>query len=183
MCPAAEDTSRTAEPDIHVVASFPEDNPFGRTLPSNASKRWSSCSHSTSSVSDADVVNGEKNRISLAIENRSDLNVTLTSIGGSFHHPESHALIKNVCAAVYGFTGKWALTEDSLRRRPSQKSCYPSIPGAKSCCLMHFTASKQRFLSLLALSCSPVLRYKVLRRKGNNERLFMSLPPSLAICD
>jgi hypothetical protein len=43
-----------------------------------------------------DVVNGERNQIHLVIENLSDQNVTLHSVGGSFHYPESGALVKNV---------------------------------------------------------------------------------------
>jgi hypothetical protein len=43
-----------------------------------------------------DVVNGEKNRISLTVENKSDRNVTLTSVAGSFHNPDTNDVIKNV---------------------------------------------------------------------------------------
>jgi hypothetical protein len=41
-------------------------------------------------------VNGEKNRITLAVENKSDRNVTLASVAGSFHNPDTDAVIKNV---------------------------------------------------------------------------------------
>ena len=60
------------EPEIVVVASFPEDNPFGH------------------------VVNGEKNKITLAIENKSGHNVTLTNVAGSFRDPETNNVVKNV---------------------------------------------------------------------------------------
>ncbi len=43
-----------------------------------------------------DVVNGEKNNVFLAVENKSDRNITLQSIAGSIHHPETNALVKNV---------------------------------------------------------------------------------------
>ncbi|EMD34118.1 hypothetical protein CERSUDRAFT_86871 [Gelatoporia subvermispora B] len=61
----------TTEPVVLAVAAFPEDNAFGH------------------------VVNGERNRIFLTIENQSDRNVTLKNIAGSFHHPETNALVKN----------------------------------------------------------------------------------------
>ena len=32
----------------------------------------------------------------LNVENQSDRNITITSIAGSFHHPESNKLVKNV---------------------------------------------------------------------------------------
>lgn len=62
----------TTEPEILVSAAFPEDNPFGH------------------------VVNGEKNKISLSVENKSQRNVTLTSVAGSFHNPDTNVVIKNV---------------------------------------------------------------------------------------
>jgi hypothetical protein len=43
-----------------------------------------------------DVVNGEKNQISLTVENKSDRNVTLASVAGSFHNPDTNDVIKNV---------------------------------------------------------------------------------------
>lgn len=43
-----------------------------------------------------DVVNGERNQILLLVENKSDKNVTLQSVAGSFHHSETGTLIKNV---------------------------------------------------------------------------------------
>jgi len=66
-----------AEPEILVTATFPEDNLFGH------------------------VVNGEKNKISLTVENKSERNVTLMSIAGSFHHADTNAVIKNVTAMQY----------------------------------------------------------------------------------
>lgn len=75
---AASPVGNATEPEILVTASFPEDNPFGH------------------------VVNGEKNKISLTVENKSDRNVTLVNVAGSFHHPETNALVKNVSALAYG---------------------------------------------------------------------------------
>ncbi|KAK0450077.1 hypothetical protein EV421DRAFT_1899594 [Armillaria borealis] len=66
------------EPEIAIVASWPDDNPF------------------------AHVVNGEKNLILLSIENKSDRNVTLLSMSGSVHHPDTNALVKNLTAVPYG---------------------------------------------------------------------------------
>ena len=43
-----------------------------------------------------DVVNGQKNDIFVSVENKSDRNVTLLTIAGSFHHPDTNKLIKNV---------------------------------------------------------------------------------------
>jgi len=75
---ASAPVGEPAEPEILVTASFPEDNPFGH------------------------VVNGERNRIAVTVENKSERNVTLLSIAGSFHDADTNALIKNVSAAPYG---------------------------------------------------------------------------------
>ena len=47
------------------------------------------------------MVNGERNRINLLIENHSGQNVTLMTAGGAFHDPESGNLIKNVSRTLY----------------------------------------------------------------------------------
>ncbi|KLO08805.1 hypothetical protein SCHPADRAFT_858651 [Schizopora paradoxa] len=73
-----DDELVSTEPEILVTASFPEDNPFGQ------------------------VVNGERNRINLVVENNSELNVTLVAISGSFHDVESNALVKNAPTVPYG---------------------------------------------------------------------------------
>lgn len=67
----------SVEPEISVVATFPESNPFNQ------------------------VVNGDRNQIFLTIENKSDRNVTLQSVGGSFHHPETGKLVKNTTSLAY----------------------------------------------------------------------------------
>lgn len=43
-----------------------------------------------------EIVNGEKNSLTLTVENKSDRNVTLLNVAGSLHHPDTDALIKNV---------------------------------------------------------------------------------------
>ncbi|KIO17104.1 hypothetical protein M407DRAFT_246850 [Tulasnella calospora MUT 4182] len=68
------------ELDITATAAFPSTNPF------------------------AHVVNGERNSMSLEIENKSALNVTLKSAAGSIHDPESGKLLKNTTALTYGVT-------------------------------------------------------------------------------
>ncbi|PAV16589.1 translocon-associated alpha [Pyrrhoderma noxium] len=73
----AEDT-QLQEPEVTVTASFPENNPFGQ------------------------IVNGERNRLNLLIENLSEYNVTLISVAGSIHDAKSDALIKNVTTLPYG---------------------------------------------------------------------------------
>ncbi|KAG8213077.1 hypothetical protein J3R82DRAFT_11469 [Butyriboletus roseoflavus] len=65
------------EPEVVIEVSFPEHNPFGH------------------------IVNGERNQIYLLVENKSDQNVTLKSVGGSFHHPDNGALVKNTTSLTY----------------------------------------------------------------------------------
>ncbi|KXN91680.1 Increased recombination centers protein 22-2 [Leucoagaricus sp. SymC.cos] len=74
-----EEVSSSTEPEIVVTASFPDTNPFNQ------------------------IINGEKNALTLSIENKSDRNVTLLGVSGSLHHPETDALIKNLTSLNYGF--------------------------------------------------------------------------------
>ncbi|GJJ08277.1 hypothetical protein Clacol_002487 [Clathrus columnatus] len=60
--------------EMLVTAHFPEDNPFHH------------------------IVNGQRNTLFLLIDNKSTLNNTLKSVSGSFHHPQTHALVKNLTA-------------------------------------------------------------------------------------
>lgn len=69
---AAEVVEPTVEPELLITAHFPEENPFHH------------------------VVNGEKNSLYLIIDNKSELNSSLKSVAGSFHHPETGALVKNI---------------------------------------------------------------------------------------
>ncbi|KAI0077889.1 hypothetical protein K474DRAFT_1661119 [Panus rudis PR-1116 ss-1] len=80
------------EPEVIVTAQFPEHNAFGH------------------------VVNGESNQIFVTIENKSDRNITLENIAGSFHHPESNRLIKNTTALSY----KLPLLEGAKLQLPYQ---------------------------------------------------------------
>ena len=57
-------------------------------------------------------MNGQKNDMFVTIENKSDRNVTLQNIAGSFHHAESGKLVKNVCAVLYA---RELLTETQAR--------------------------------------------------------------------
>jgi hypothetical protein len=43
-----------------------------------------------------DIVNGEKNTITLTVENKSGKNATLISVGGAVYNVHTDALIKNV---------------------------------------------------------------------------------------
>jgi len=65
-------------PEILVTASFPEENPFGQ------------------------IINGQRNRINLLVENQSEQNVTLLNIGGAFHDPNTNRLIQNTTSLNYG---------------------------------------------------------------------------------
>jgi len=68
------------ELDVTATAIFPASNPFNN------------------------VVNGERNAMTLEIENKSPVNITLKSAAGSIHHPETGKLLKNTTAATYGVT-------------------------------------------------------------------------------
>jgi len=75
---AAEVVEEITEPEIVVTASFPETNPFSQ------------------------IVNGEKNSLTLSVENKSDRNVTLLNVSGSLHNPDTNAVIKNLTSLTYG---------------------------------------------------------------------------------
>ena len=49
-----------------------------------------------SDIGNAAVVNGQSNGMFLSIENKSDRNITLENVAGSFHHAETDKLLKNV---------------------------------------------------------------------------------------
>ncbi|KAI9513000.1 hypothetical protein F5148DRAFT_972590 [Russula earlei] len=66
------------DPVLAVTASFPESNPFGQ------------------------VVNGEINKLLLAIENRTGKNVTLLTVAGEFLDPTTEQLIKAANNLTYG---------------------------------------------------------------------------------
>ncbi|KAF9648969.1 hypothetical protein BDM02DRAFT_3155514 [Thelephora ganbajun] len=96
----AEETVVTEpEPELKVTGSFPSDNPFGH------------------------VVNGERNIINLFIENNTKQKVSLLSIAGSFHHPETDRLLKNMTATKFGVK----LQEGD--KLPVQYPFYSQCPG------------------------------------------------------
>ncbi|KIY66535.1 hypothetical protein CYLTODRAFT_423322 [Cylindrobasidium torrendii FP15055 ss-10] len=70
-------SSAETEPEVSVVAAWPDSNPFGH------------------------VVNGERNIVLLTIESKSDQNLTLVNMAGSITHPESGALVKNLTASPF----------------------------------------------------------------------------------
>jgi len=72
--------SPLGELDISATATFPPTNPMSY------------------------VVNGQRNSMSLEIENKSPVNVTLKSAAGSIHDPDSGKLLKNTTATTYGVT-------------------------------------------------------------------------------
>ncbi|KAJ6543949.1 hypothetical protein B0H19DRAFT_1169109 [Mycena capillaripes] len=77
-----EDNNATTEAPastdpVIVSASFPESNPFGH------------------------IVNGEKNTITLTVENKSGKNVTLLSVGGAVYNVRNDALIKNLTTLTF----------------------------------------------------------------------------------
>ncbi|EJD49712.1 hypothetical protein AURDEDRAFT_112506 [Auricularia subglabra TFB-10046 SS5] len=69
--------AETTAPDVQATAAFPESNPFHH------------------------VVNGERNAVTISVENLSDLNVTVSSVAGSVHLADSGKLIKNLTALSY----------------------------------------------------------------------------------
>ena len=79
---------------LAVTASFPEDNPFGRmSIYRDLSPTLLRIRHGHT-----DVVNGEINKLLLAIENKTGKNVTLLSVAGEFLDPTTEQLIKPVRA-------------------------------------------------------------------------------------
>ena len=102
----AEETVVTEpEPELRVTGSFPSDNPFGRMFSFLPSIR--SCHGRL--IGTIDVVNGERNVINLLIENYMKQDATLVSIAGSFHHPETDRLLKNVCRRFFLYDGHLTL--------------------------------------------------------------------------
>jgi hypothetical protein len=75
---SASPLGEPTEPEIIVSAAFPESNVFGH------------------------VVNGEQNKIFIAVENKSNRNVTLKSVSGSFHDVNTNAIVKNASTLQYG---------------------------------------------------------------------------------
>ncbi|PPQ83438.1 hypothetical protein CVT25_007029 [Psilocybe cyanescens] len=64
-------------PELVATAAFPETNAFNH------------------------VVNGEKNTLTITVENKSKQNVTLLNIGGALLNPDSNAVLKNLTTVKY----------------------------------------------------------------------------------
>nr|GAT61076.1 predicted protein [Mycena chlorophos] len=75
--PAPESEVPVPTDPVIVTAGFPESNVFGH------------------------IINGEKNTIDLAVENKSGKNVTLLSVGGAIYNAETSQLIKNLTASNF----------------------------------------------------------------------------------
>ncbi|EIM90998.1 uncharacterized protein STEHIDRAFT_144460 [Stereum hirsutum FP-91666 SS1] len=73
-----EEMDTQPDPEVLVVASFPESNPFGH------------------------VVNGERNQMWLNIENNLGKNVTLLTAAGEFRYPDSDKTLKTLSNLTYG---------------------------------------------------------------------------------
>jgi hypothetical protein len=91
-----------------------------------------------------DVVNGEKNSLTLLIENNSDRNVTLRSAAGSFHDVASGKTLKNVRAnsvhvpnLILTFPFSYHMTRPPLYLITFLSLKTPSLPYH-----IRFTASK-----------------------------------------
>ncbi|KAF9561961.1 hypothetical protein CPC08DRAFT_707009 [Agrocybe pediades] len=65
-------------PEVLATAAFPETNAFNH------------------------VVNGEKNALTVTVENKSKQNITLLNIAGALLHPETNVLFKNLTTLKYG---------------------------------------------------------------------------------
>jgi len=48
------------------------------------------------------VVNGEKNTLTVTVENKSDRNVTLLNVAGALLHPDTNDILKNLTSLKYG---------------------------------------------------------------------------------
>ncbi|TEB34714.1 hypothetical protein FA13DRAFT_1729360 [Coprinellus micaceus] len=66
------------DPEVIATATFPEDNTFNH------------------------IVNGQKNTITITLENKSNQNLTLLSVAGSLTHPDTNALVKNLTSIPFG---------------------------------------------------------------------------------
>lgn len=73
------DSVKGEDGGVTVQASFPETNVFQH------------------------VVNGEKNAMSILVENKSNLNVTLLAVGGAMYNPDTGAFLKNLTQAQLSF--------------------------------------------------------------------------------
>jgi len=74
---SAQKSGDSNGPDIIATAAFLEQNAFGH------------------------VVNGEKNTLTVTVENKLDRKVTLINVAGALLHPDSNAVLKNLTSLKY----------------------------------------------------------------------------------
>ncbi|KAF8907344.1 hypothetical protein CPB84DRAFT_1768982 [Gymnopilus junonius] len=73
-----EEQDNLSGPEVIATAAFPESNAFNH------------------------VVNGEKNSLTVTVENKSGQNVTLLGIAGALIHPDTNVIVKNLTRQKYG---------------------------------------------------------------------------------
>jgi len=61
-----------------------------------SSREWLCFSTNLTHLGHLDVVNGQKNTVTVTVEKVSDRNVTVTNIAAALLHPDTNTLIKNV---------------------------------------------------------------------------------------
>jgi hypothetical protein len=88
----AQEFGENNGPEIIATAAFSDQNTFNRKL----FHMVADLSYPDSSAFCQDVVNGEKNTLTLTLENKSNRNVTLLNVAGALLHPDTNALLKNV---------------------------------------------------------------------------------------
>jgi hypothetical protein len=84
----------TNETDVVATAAFPESNAFNCVFIS--SRKLAFISAILTHLGHLDVVNGQKNTVTVTVEKVSDRNVTVTNIAAALLHPDTNTLIKNV---------------------------------------------------------------------------------------
>ena len=89
----------TNETDVVATAAFPESNAFNCVFIS--SRKALILTH----LRHLDVVNGQKNTLTVTVEKVSDRDVTVTKIAGALLHPDTNVLIKNVRKVVHRILG------------------------------------------------------------------------------
>jgi len=75
---SAQESGENRSPDIVATAAFPDTNVFNH------------------------VVNGEKNTLTLTVENKSNRNVTLLNIAAALLHPDTNAVLRNLTTVKSG---------------------------------------------------------------------------------
>lgn len=87
----AAEEAPVKEPEVIATAAFLEENTFNRT--------WEELNYARKcqlTIYSLDIVNGQKNSLTITLENKSNLNLTVLSVAGALTHPDTNALVKNV---------------------------------------------------------------------------------------